>query len=360
MRTALFALATLPAMLGLSAHTASAAEALTLTASTLTANAGQPVTLTAQAVPTPAPDYFIDIQDTGNGITFECKDSNPCSQVYTYPVAGAHTFVAFLFDGARNLLATSNTITVTWIGTATYTSTLSASATQVQAGQTVALTATASPNVPTGYSLQIYETTTTPQTLLASCATTPCSTSVNHIKAGQHSYVAYLDQTGPSDAIAISNTVSVTWVEPSTLLCQPPTLPIFSSNTGGVNVMLEALVTTSQSVVCFRVDASAVVPTPVSPVVGGAIVISTPPSSQPSVVATNLCSGASGNTLPGPHPLVNVTVAGQPVIVDTYSGPASGGAVWVCASLGTTIDTVVIPTTPPTVSFVADPDSVVQ
>src|SRR5258708_810268 len=89
-RFSLCMLAVLPAMFGFLASppvpAAAATYALTLTASSLTVNAGQAVTLTATAVPTPPLDYYIDIEDTGNSITLECRDANPCSQSFTYPI----------------------------------------------------------------------------------------------------------------------------------------------------------------------------------------------------------------------------------------------------------------------------------
>src|SRR3712207_1075321 len=51
------------------------------------------------------------------------------------------------------------------------------------------------------------------------------------------------------------------------------------------------------------------------------------------------CSAAAGNEAPAPHPILNGTIAGQPVHVDTYRG---GGEAWVCVRVGATMLRVVV------------------
>jgi len=334
---------------------------LTLTASTTTASAGQTVVLTATASSTPPPDYFIDIYDQASGDdVVPCTDQNPCSGPVSYPTSSSHTYKAELTDGFGNLLATSNPVTVTWVGTATYTITLSASSTQAQGGQPVTLTATASPGVPTGYFIDVFEVGT--QNDQPSCfETNPCSGDVTY-NSGQHSFTAYLDndtnvENPPTGTLAASSPpTTVTWVPPSEQYCDPPTLPILGGSVAGFNTLLAARTGTDQTAVCFRADNGG------SLAVGGAVLVTSGAPTLPTVLPSNQCQTAVGNTLPGPHPLINETVLGASVYLDVYSGPSSGNAVWVCASVGATSETAVIPTTGqlPSVTFVPDPDSILQ
>ncbi len=66
------------------------------------------------------------------------------------------------------------------------------------------------------------------------------------------------------------------------------------------------------------------------------------------------CSTTGGNEAPGPHPLVNGTIAGQPVHVDTWR---QGGEAWVCVRVGAAMLRVVVPAqsvVPPTINYEAD------
>lgn len=81
---------------------------------------------------------------------------------------------------------------------------------------------------------------------------------------------------------------------------------------------------------------------------------------MPTVVDSNLCDGALLNQVPGPHPLIDESAAGQPLYFNTYSGPDSNGQIWVCASVEDVAETVVLPIgvgPQPLVTFVPDPDT---
>jgi hypothetical protein len=348
------------ALVGAPIH-ALAATTITLTASSTTAAAGQTVTLTATASPTPAPEYQIYIYEvTTNDVVGSdgCFDQNPCVRGASYPSTSTHTFRAVVYDNVGNSM-TSNPVTVAWTGTATYTVTLSASATQAQGGESVTFTATASPNVPTGYFLDIYEVNT--RTLVASCyGSTPCSGDWSH-NSGTYTYQAFIDndpndEYPPTGAIASSTFVQVTWTPPSQLLCQPPTVPILGGSVGGLNLLLSARVSASQTTVCYRVDNGSG-----GTAVGGAVIVNTSVPGVPHVSAGNLCDGATGNTAVGPHPYADVTVLGVTTFLDVYQGPAAGNDTWVCAAVGGTAETVVIPSLSglPSVQFVRDPDSLI-
>jgi len=341
---------------------AAAATTVTLTASSSTVSAGSPVTLTATVSPAPTGGWItIDEVGTSNEVGF-CYTS-PCNGSATYPTASTHTFQATFHLSTGNTL--SNTVSVTWVGTATYSLSLSASTTQAISGQVVTVTATASPNVPTGYHVDIWETTAgSPNESGQICYSTPCTLTASH-DSGQYSYHAFLDNDSsivdpptPSSVIATAGGLVVTWTRPSALFCAPPTVPVLDGSAAGVQVTLDVKVGVSQSAVCFRVDNGA------GDAVGGAVLVNTAVSpTVPTVTTGNLCNGAQGNTLAGPHPLADVNVLGQPVFLDTYAGPDSNGTVWVCESVDGMADTVVVPVglaTPPSVRFVPDPDSLVQ
>jgi hypothetical protein len=325
-----------------------AAQTVTLTASSSTAAAGTPITLTATASPTPALDYSIEIDETTRSdFVTSCSDQSPCSGTATYPRAFTGTFQATLTTNTGAQIK-SNTVTASWTGSAPYTVTLSSSASSEPSGQPVTLTAVASPGVPTGYFLDIYENET--GTLVATCyESTPCSGDASH-DTGTYTYTAYLDndpvdEDPPSGTVATSNTVGVTWIlPPSQRLCPSPTIIPLTASVESASVYMALQAGVPETDVCFRVQAGSAV--------GGAVVIKT--TALPNVFGGNLCNGATGNSLPGSHPVLTA----EGVTLDVYSGPASGGAVWVCVSDGSVGETVSV--TGALVSFQPDPDSIVQ
>ena len=332
-----------------------AAQTLTLTASTTTAPAGTPVTLTATAAPTPSGDYDIEIDSTTGDYVTDCWDGNPCSGQATYPSTSSHTFKATLTNSAGTVLATSNTVTVSWAGTATYTVSLSADDTQPQSGQTVTLIGTASPNLPTGYSIDIYTSTGSNENV---CWDNPCYTYEIH-DSGTYCYTAYVDndpniEYPPTGVIATSAPVCVTWAPPSSLFCSPPSAPPVAFSVAGADVFLAARAGLAESDVCFHIDDG-------STVVGGAVVIKTGTlPGIPRLSNTNRCSGASGNTLGATNPLFKITspVQGE---VDAYMGPDSGGDLFVCLTVSGISETVDLPIslgTLPSVNFYPDPGSI--
>lgn len=358
------------ALVGTPLRAATSTFTMTLTTSATTANAGTDVTLTATVSPTPTTGYHILIDEVTTGAGNECVDSNPCSLPFSYPTAGTHTFHAELFDGPPTADATSNPVTVPWIGTATYSLTLSASDTRPTSGQTVAVTGTASPNVPTGYRLDIWETqaTTTfgaqPAPPTWCYETSPCTMSATHV-SGEYTYQAFIDDDptiedppAPGTELAVANPVTVDWVTPSQTYCNPATLPIIDGTVAGLQTVLAVTSGGSQTAVCFRVaDGTAV---------GGVILVSASVAPVlPSVVPGNLCRGAQGNTLQAPvgPPVIDVTVLGEPLYLGAYNGPASNGTLEVCASVAGVADTIVfnIGIGPqPSVQFIPDPDSIIQ
>ena len=248
--------------------------------------------------------------------------------------------------------------------TTVYTLSLSASPTHAVSGDWVVVTASLSPSLPPGYHIDIWETDTATLSRTGnSCDFNPCDWWVTH-DTGQFSYHAFADsESNPSDppvttsVIATAAPAVATWSIPSSAFCDPATLPILDGQLAGLNLLLAATTGGPQSAVCFRVDNGGGV------AVGGAVLVNAGLApTTPSVSTGNLCTGAPGNTVAGPHPLLDLSVLGQPVFLDAYSGPASNGALWVCASLEGVADTVSLPLslgTVPSVTFVPDPDSLV-
>jgi len=248
--------------------------------------------------------------------------------------------------------------------TTVYTLSLSASPEHAVSGAWVIVTATLSPSLPPGYHIDIWETATATLSRTGnSCYGNPCTWWVNH-DTGQYSYHAFVDnESNPSDppittsVLATAVPVVATWSVPSAAYCNPATLPILNGSLAGLNLLLAATSGGSQSAVCVRVDNGGGV------AVGGALLVNAAVGpTPPSDTTGNLCAGAQGNTAAGPHPLLDLAVLGQPVFLDTYSGPASNGTLWVCASLEGVANTVSLPLsvgTVPSVTFVPDPDSLV-
>lgn len=333
-----------------------AAQTITLTASTTTAAAGTAVTFTATASPTPAPDYTIEIDETTRSdYVNSCFDENPCTGAATYPTSGSRVFQATLTNNA-GVTTLSSTVTVTWTGNATaaYSIALTASSTQANDGQDVTLTATASPNIPTGYFIDIIDENGNDFNCyeLQTCSEDVSGADVTH------TYTAYLDNdpntdNPPTGTIATSAPVSVTWFLASTSLCDPATLPVSGSIGGIVNYYLATRPGIAETDVCFRVSAG-------TTAVGGAVVIKPGSARLPQLSGGDLCLTAdpSKDTLQTAHPLFTTTVDGVAVSLDAHVS-TSGGDTLVCATAGSFAETVVIPGgLGDVVSFVPDGDSI--
>jgi len=329
-----------------------AAQTVTLTASSSTAAAGTPVTFTATASPTPGLDYTLEVDETTRSdFVTACTDQNPCSGTATYPRNFTGIFQATLTTntGAQIL---SNTVTVSWTGTAPYTVTLSASSTSEPAGQPVTFTAVSSPGTPTGYFIDIYENET--GTSVASCyEESTCVGEIAH-DSGTYTYTAYVDndpfdEDPPSGTIATSTTSTVSWVlPPSQRLCPSPTGLPLTASVESASVYFAVQAGLPETDVCFRVD------TGIGTALGGAVVIKA--TGQTGAVGIDRCAAerASGafNLIPGSHPIISV----EGVTFDVFQGDDSNGGIWVCVSSGGTAETVEVPGVQAT--FLPDPDSI--
>jgi len=263
--------------------------------------------------------------------------------------------------------------------TQVYTLTLSASDTHPVSGEVVAVTATASPDIPAGYHIDLYEFSSLVPPQIdyeTACYQDPCPQALTH-SSGTYLYEAFLDDDPNSpfagfpptatSIIAAAAPIAVTWSNPSgrpsTDDCNPPTLKVLGGQDGGFDHTLNVTVGTTQTAVCFRLDN-----TGGGIAVGGAILVTTPVSpAVPTILPGNQCLAApqgSNDLTELPHPLSNPQVAGQTLwYIDTYRGAASTGDVWVCVTSQSVAETVVVPIglgTLPGVTFQPDPDSIVQ
>jgi len=129
---------------------------------------------------------------------------------------------------------------------------------------------------------------------------------------------------------------------------------VLDNTSEGVHVKLYTLATgltglTPEFDVCVRVEQ-----VPAGTGSGGMLAI-TPRSPDFSITNiqgptqdTNVAAcQTTPNAVPGTHPIASGGVAGQPYVVDAY---ATGSAIWVCVSVGTTfVDRWVVPVVVPTV-----------
>jgi hypothetical protein len=141
-------------------------------------------------------------------------------------------------------------------------------------------------------------------------------------------------------------------VEPSAL-CTAPTVPVVDGTFGGVYLRVLVQQSGSATWVCVRAQGAGTV-------LGGRVVID--PSGlvgggTPSVDdMSSACQTTAGNLVPPPHPLIDGTVGGQHLLVDTYASTAQA---WVCLDLqSSTKKRVVVPIPGVTVGAIRfEPDS---
>src|SRR5439155_8454013 len=129
------------------------------------------------------------------------------------------------------VIATSSPVTVTWSAPHCCTAGLSANTTSPSASNPLVLTATASPSLPYGYELDIYQD----GGWVDSCYSSSC-TYQPPAQPGTHAYVAKLstyDYAPYPATLSTSTTVTVAWPYPSQS-CLTPTVPAVGGNDLGV------------------------------------------------------------------------------------------------------------------------------
>jgi len=154
-----------------------------------------------------------------------------------------------------NVQATSNVVTVTWVANWAGSVTLSSSASQAATGTPVTLTATASQVIKgSGLDIEIFDHTT--GTLLGSCTSgSTCSASNEQTANTTHTYIAYVagpSSSDPPPSIAATSTpVAVTCVGVPSSACSAAQPVVFDGWVAGEHVMLRALTSGSQTIVCY-------------------------------------------------------------------------------------------------------------
>src|SRR5688500_1517883 len=133
------------------------------------------------------------------------------------------------------------------------------------------------------------------------------------------SAVALLAAVGAAPALAIDSTS-----------CTSPTATVADGFAGGTYVKLRAQQSSGDTLVCVRLDNGTSVR------FGGALRITGASADAPAPAvdeSSSACSTTTGNTAPGPHPLLKAAVGepATPIEVDTY---AKGRDAWVCVTAG--------------------------
>jgi hypothetical protein len=217
------------ALLGVAAATpclpvpASAATwSVSLAASATSVALGSTVTLTGTANQD-VTGYYIDVDDATTGTTVGfCASGRTCQFSVTWAGAGSHTYVAYIDSDPMFeyppccVMATSNSVTVTWGQAITWSVSLGSSAGDAQVGSAVTLTASANASVTgTGNVIAIFDQTN--GTAIGQCTNgSTCQLPVSEAAAGAHTFVAYVDadtvlEYPPCCTQAQSNTVTVRW-----------------------------------------------------------------------------------------------------------------------------------------------------
>jgi alpha-tubulin suppressor-like RCC1 family protein len=233
-------------------------------------------------------------------------------------------------------------------------------------GTAVTLTAIANQDVAqTPYAIQIFDQQT--GVPVASCATgSSCTGIVTSPTVAVRQYAAYVatpSATGPPPFAQASAMAEVTWgladSGPYSGSCTAPTQTVLDQDVGtDGHVLLQVQqVSTDETWVCFRINDS-------TSYKGGRLSVVAPSVGAPATTVDNdsaACSNTWPNAAPGPHPLATGVLtspsppaADTPYLVDTY---ARGLQAWVCLSVGTTHERVMVSgsSVPPAVLIGLDP-----
>ncbi len=220
-----------------------APSGISLTAAQTNLAPGQSTTLTATTTDVPA-GFSIKVTDlngagTLSGTNTQTSSTSPFSTSVYSANSQTVNYQATLYNASNQVVATSGTVSVTWI--APLSVSLSANPTSLYVGQSSSLTAQ-TVNMPAGDQIVIsdvgqYHTLSGANT--ATSGSSPFQTSAVSNSAGTDSYVATIVNNA-GQTVATSSTVSVTWVAPPTLslTASSPSAPIGTSvtlTTAGAN-----------------------------------------------------------------------------------------------------------------------------
>ena len=304
---------------------------------------GQPDVLEAGVSPDPSGSGLhlsIYDEDVHQSIG-DCGTSSVCDdQVEKYD-NNPHHYIAYLASNAfgdppSGVVAQSSLLTVTWTGTWTWTDTLTVSNPNPEAGTPTTLTAHTNGNTSfEGYANLLYDATA--NTLIADCLGGSCSEPVTSTTPQTRQYVAKIVD-GSGNVIATSNTVSVTWQPYYSDQCTAPLLTVVDGWVAGTYARVRVQQNGGSTVVCYRVDQG-------GNLNGGQIVV-TPNAATVGLPTTDAndtaCSSASGNQVPGPHPLLAASTPFGNLLLDTYLTTGSPAA-WICVTAGPVHQRILVP-----------------
>ncbi|SFV08177.1 carboxypeptidase regulatory-like domain-containing protein [Alicyclobacillus macrosporangiidus] len=271
---------------------------VTLTASSQQAFTGQSVTLTATASKD-VNGYVLEILDQTTGqwvgarVTYGTTDTATVSEA----TPGSHTYVAYIVDpnNTSTPVAESAPVTVTWIQA--YTVSLSASASTVEVGGNVTLTATANQDV-AQHTLVIVDETTGEQVGAPTTSGMSAQAVVSQTSAGTHTYVALIqDQSG---TLAESQPVSVTWAQANvTLQVDAPQSGLVAGKTAQVSgrVTLPDGTPVPGTTVTISATGGTITPAQVTTDTNGNFTATyTAPNTQGTYKITASCNGSTAST----------------------------------------------------------------
>jgi glycoside hydrolase-like protein len=213
--------AVLPSVPALSLQYSGPQQRLQLSTTTASAGPGQSTVLvaTSNVSVTGTPNAIEIFDETAGALAGACLQSSQCQVGYSAQ-SGTHTFAAFVtpptstIPGA-NVVAQSNSVSVTWLGVKLDAGTESI----VAPGKSVTFTATATSDVAgLGSLLELYDKASGARVTYCSRGTT-CRTSLTQRAGGVRAIVAVI--AGPSDSLpasgvrAASEPVSATWLSVS-------------------------------------------------------------------------------------------------------------------------------------------------
>ncbi|MEM0144046.1 MAG: hypothetical protein QXL94_08945 [Candidatus Parvarchaeum sp.] len=171
-----------------------------ISANTTSTYVGKLVSLTATASPSVPSGYSLGIYSFSNGTAFKSSTSTPLSATITQTKATSIKYEAVLYSGSASSPSIDNGSSqepvITW---SNYSVSVTAANTNPTCGYSDQITATASPQFPSGYYLDLYDVTAA--TMLCSTTSTSCSAAPG-IGAGSTNFEACVSTSSTS----LSNT----------------------------------------------------------------------------------------------------------------------------------------------------------
>jgi hypothetical protein len=341
--------------------------AVSLEAAPPAAPSGTAVTLAAQSsrdVGAYAARIEIVDQTAGGAVIQTCTSGQTCTASVSQTVPSGQTsvsrnYIARVMSGTSTLASTAAATTVVWASTAPpppppapWAVALEAAPPAASSGQSVSLTAAASADVgPAGARIEIVDQTAG-GVVIATCTTgRTCATNVSQlVPSGQvsttRSYIARV-MSGTTTLATSNPPTTVVWalnanIEfPSGECWSASSTTVAEGYVSGVYTrLLVQQFDADTAWVCFRADNGS------SVTFGGKIVIDGTVG-VPTTDANDAACATSGNSVPGPHPMIGPGQIGDPnnppYVPYRFDVYANTSAAWVCLQVGTAHYRVTVP-----------------